>query len=50
LKTKIFDLKAVNPNRKDKEDKRKKEELIVIIEAQAREIVVAIAKLKNSGV
>jgi len=50
IKAKNYDLKAVNPNRKDKEDRRTPEELIAIIESQAREIESAITRLKNAGI
>ena len=50
IETKNYDLKAVNPNRKDKEDKRTPEELISIIESQAAEIEKAVKLLKNKGI
>ncbi len=42
-----YDLKAVNPNHKEKEDKRTPEELISMIEEQSEEIVKALQTLKN---
>jgi len=50
IEAKNYDIKAVNPNRKEKEDKRTPEELIVIVEAQAAEIAEAIARLKEKGI
>jgi len=50
IEIKNYDLKAVNPNRKDTEDKRTPEELIAIIEAQALEIEKAIKLLKSKGI
>ncbi len=38
IEKKNFDIKAVNPNRKDKGDKRTPEELLAIIESEAKEI------------
>jgi hypothetical protein len=49
LKAKNCDFKAVNPNQKDKEDKRTPEELIAVIESQAKEMESAITRLKNAG-
>ena len=50
LKAKNYDLKAINPNRKQKEDTRTPEELLSIIEAQAKEISSALAALRDKGV
>jgi len=47
IKTKNYDIKAVNPNRKEKEDKRTPEDLIAIIESQAGEILNVMTKLKT---
>ena len=47
IKDKNYDLKAINPNRKDLEDKRTPDELISIIEAQSEEIEKALQVLKN---
>ena len=46
IEAKKCDLKAVNPNRKEKEDKRTPEELITIIEAQEAEIARTLEKLR----
>lgn len=50
IEAKNYDIKAVNPNRKQQEDKRTPEELIAIIEEQAAEISKAIARLKEKGI
>jgi len=50
LKAKNYDLKAVNPNRKQEEDTRTPEELFSIIEAQGTEISTALAALRDKGV
>jgi type I restriction enzyme M protein len=42
----VYDLKAVNPNRKAEVDNRTPEELLQVIEAKGREIVEALAVLK----
>ncbi|MGH7889140.1 MAG: HsdM family class I SAM-dependent methyltransferase, partial [Thermodesulfobacteriota bacterium] len=47
IQEKNYDLKAVNPNRKDEEDNRTPEELISIIEEQSEEIAKALQTLKN---
>ena len=47
LKAKNYDLKAVNPNRKQEEDTRTPEELLSIIERQENEIASAITTLRN---
>lgn len=49
VQAKNYDLKAVNPNREDKQDKRTPEELISIIEAQSEEIRKALQTLKGRG-
>lgn len=45
IKAKNYDLKAVNPNRKDKEDKKTPEELISIIKSQAEQIEKSMKEL-----
>ena len=50
IKAKNYDLKAVNPNRKDKGDNRTPENLIAIIESQAKEITKAIERLKVGAI
>ena len=50
IKAKNYDLKAVNPNRKVREDSRTVEELLAIIELQTEEIKTALTGLKNKGV
>ena len=50
IQAKNYDLKAVNPNRKEKEDKRTPEELISIIEAESAEIAKALRTLKSKGI
>lgn len=50
IMAKNYDLKAVNPNRKVQEDTRTPEELIALIESQAKEIADAVAVLLNRGV
>lgn len=47
IQTKSYDIKAVNPNRKIKEDTRTSEELISIIETKGEEITKALAILKR---
>ena len=49
LKAKNYDLKAVNPNRKQEEDTRTPEELLSLIEAQEREVSTALAALRRKG-
>ena len=49
IEAKNYDIKAVNPNRKEVEDKRTPDELIAIIESQAGKIREALMKLKNRG-
>jgi len=43
----VYDLKAVNPNRKAEVDTRTPEELLQVIEAKGREVVEALAVLKS---
>jgi len=50
IQAKNYDLKAVNPHRKDREDTRTAEELIDLIESQASEITKALSNLRNKGV
>ncbi|MBT9145782.1 MAG: hypothetical protein DDT42_01659 [candidate division WS2 bacterium] len=50
IEAKKYDLKAVNPNRKDNEDKRSSEDLITIIESHAAEIEKAIRQLRNKRI
>jgi hypothetical protein len=45
----VYDLKAVNPNKKPNVDTRTLEELIDIIEAKGREVAEALAKLRSLG-
>ncbi len=45
----VYDLKAVNPNRKPEVDERTPEELLEIIEARGREVSEALASLRSSG-
>jgi type I restriction enzyme M protein len=42
----VYDLKAVNPNRKTEEDTRTPEELLDVIEAKGREVAEALAALR----
>ena len=42
----VYDLKAVNPNRKPVVDDRTPEELLSIIEAKGREVAEALASLR----
>jgi type I restriction enzyme M protein len=49
IKAKNYDLKALNPNRKQKEDTRTPKELLSIIEAQEKEISNALAVLRSKG-
>ena len=50
IKAKNYDLKAVNPNRKQEEDTRTPEELLSTIEAQEAGISAALTALRNKGV
>lgn len=45
----VYDLKAVNPNKKPVVDTRTPEELLDLIEAKGREIAEALAVLRNQG-
>ena len=47
IEAKNFDLKAVNPNAKNDEDKRTPEELLDLIEAKGREVADALAILRK---
>jgi type I restriction enzyme M protein len=49
LKAKNYDLKAVNPNRKQEGDTRTPEELLSIIETQEAEIATALATLREKS-
>jgi type I restriction enzyme M protein len=50
IQEKNYDLKAVNPNKKVKEDTRTPEELILSIESQNLEIAKALKRLKDKGI
>src|SRR4030042_5003448 len=47
IKAKNYDIKAVNPNRKGREDNRTPEELLSILESQEEDIKKALMVLKN---
>jgi len=47
IEAKNYDLKAVNPNRKEEVDTRTPEELLGIIEQKGKEIQVALAMLRS---
>lgn len=47
IEAKNYDLKAVNPNRKNQEDTRTPEELLNIIEAKGKEVEEALAQLRK---
>ena len=49
IKAKNYDLKAVNPTRKEKEDKRTPEELLNIIELQKEEITKSLTSLRKKS-
>jgi type I restriction enzyme M protein len=49
IEAKGYDLKAVNPNAKNREDTRTTEELLDLIEAKGREVAEAIATLRAIG-
>ncbi len=49
IEAKNFDLKAVNPNRKNGEDTRAPVELIALIRAKGREVEEALAVLSGQG-
>jgi len=50
IETKNYDLKAVNPNRRQELDTRTPEELLSIIEAQSNEIKNIISLLRKKGI
>jgi len=50
IQAKNYDLKAVNPHRKDRGDTRTPEELIDLIESQTSEITKALSNLRKKGV
>lgn len=50
LEARNYDLKAVNPNRKERADNRTPEELLALIEAQEVEITQSLAMLRSKGV
>jgi type I restriction enzyme M protein len=45
----VYDLKAVNPNRKTVVDSRTPAELLDLIEAKGKEVAEALAKLRAMG-
>lgn len=45
----VYDLKAVNPNKKQEVDAREPEELVAVIEEKGRDIAEALARLKGGG-
>jgi type I restriction enzyme M protein len=47
IEAKNYDLKAVNPNRKNHEDTRTPEELLNIIEAKGHDVMEALALLRS---
>ncbi len=47
IEARNFDLKAVNPHRKNAEDTRTPEELLAFIEAKGREVAEALARLRG---
>ncbi len=47
IQEKNYDLKAVNPNRKNTEDTRTPEELLAVIEAKGREVAEALTALRK---
>ncbi len=49
IEARNYDLKAVNPNAKSREDTRTPEELIALIEAKGREVAEALSALKSLG-
>jgi type I restriction enzyme M protein len=49
IEGKNFDLKAVNPHAKVEEDNRTPEDLLDLIEAKGREVMEALAVLRNAG-
>jgi len=49
IEAKNYDIKAINPNRKDTEDTRTPEELMDIIEAKSREVAEALTLLRSKA-
>jgi type I restriction enzyme M protein len=49
IEAKNFDLKAVNPHAKNREDTRTPEELLDLIEAKGREVAEALTILRGQG-
>jgi type I restriction enzyme M protein len=49
IEAKNFDLKAVNPNRRNQEDTRTPEELLALIEAKGREVAEVLAGIRARG-
>jgi len=49
IEARNYDIKAVNPNRKDTEDTRTPEELLDIIEAKGHEVAEALASLRSKA-
>jgi type I restriction enzyme M protein len=47
IESSVFDIKAVNPNRKTEQDTRTPQELIALIEEKQGEIMAALVKLKK---
>jgi type I restriction enzyme M protein len=47
IRSAVYDLKAVNPHRKQVVDDRTPEDLIALIEAKGREIAEALSSLKS---
>ncbi len=45
----VYDLKAVNPNKKPKVDTRTPEELLDVIEAKGKEIAEALSVIRKVG-
>lgn len=50
IQAKDYDLKAVNPNQKEKVDSKTPEELIGLIEGQQSEIAKALEVLRTKGI
>jgi len=50
IEARNYDLKAVNPNRKNKEDERTPAELIAVVELEAKAIRDAVTKLIKEGI
>jgi type I restriction enzyme M protein len=49
IEAKNYDLKAVNPNRKNTEDTRTPDELLAVIESKGREVATALAALRSNS-